>query len=261
VVAAVARQRVDLGKVRGEWFIPPGAARPPSQEAGVVLHFHGGGYVIGSVHGAREFLARLAGATGLPVLSVDYRLAPEHPFPAAVEDALAAHRWLVASGQRPDRIVLVGDEAGGGLTLALLFALRDRGEVLPRGAALLCPWVELGSAAASYQTNAAYDILLPSQLAHWAAAYLGRADPDSPLVSPLRGDFSGLPPLLFHVGGAELFLDDVTAAAQKARAAGVAVELEVFPDMFHVWHAFATVLPEGARAMEQVADFVRRRMA
>ena len=245
---------VDAGGVPSEWVEVPGATGEAT-----ILYLHGGGYTIGSVRTHRALVARLAAASGARGLIVDYRLGPEHPFPAAVDDALAAYRWLVRGGTDTRRIVVAGDSAGGGLTVALLVALRDAGDPLPAAGVCISPWTDLACTGASMTTCAARDPMVQRDgLLGMAAAYLAGQDPRSPLASPIHADLRGLPPLLVHVGTAETLLDDATRLAERARAAAVAVDLEVWDDMVHVWHAFAPLLPEADEAIAGIGVWVRR---
>jgi epsilon-lactone hydrolase len=249
----VTSTQVDAGGVSAEWIIPPGA-----EETRVVLYLHGGGYVVGSINTHRDLMARIARAAGARALGIDYRLAPEHPFPAAVEDATAAYRWLVSHGTAPARIAIAGDSAGGGLTLDTLIALRDAGEPLPAAAACLSPWVDLQGIGASMTSKAAVDPFVQKEMIQFMAQqYLGDRDPRTPLAAPLYADLQGLPPLLIQVGTAEVLLDDATRIAERARAAGVEVSLEVWDDMIHVWQLFAPILPEGQQAIEHISAFIR----
>ena len=252
-VKALAIKPERGGEIGAEWLEPP-AARPGA----ALLYLHGGGYVIGSPRSHRHLAAALAGAAGAATLLPDYRLAPEHPFPAAVEDAVAAYRWLLARGVSPSGVVIGGDSAGGGLTVATLLALRDRG--LPRPAAGVCisPWVDLTCSGASYASKAASDpIVTQAGVSEMARAYVPTGDPRAPLASPLFADLAGLPPLLVQVGSEEVLLDDSVALAERARAAGVAATLEIWPEMIHVWHWFFPMLDEGRKAIAGIGDFVR----
>lgn len=250
-------ERTTAGGRPAEWLVPPDAATDR-----VVLFLHGGAYCIGSCASHRELAARLAGAAGARALVVEYRLAPEHRFPAAVDDAVAAYRWLLASGVAPGRIALAGDSAGGGLAMAALVALRDAGEPLPAGAALISPWADLSGASPSLQTRAAADPwLTPARLTQRAGLYLGDADPCAPLASPVYADLRGLPPLLILVGSDEILLDDAARLAERARAAGVPVSLAVYEGMWHVWPLWAADLPEGERAVGQLGAFIRQATA
>ena len=240
-------------EIGGEWLEPPAV-----REHAALLYLHGGGYVIGSPRSHRHLAASLGRAAGAATLVPDYRLAPEHPFPGAIEDAVAAYRWLLERGALPERTVIAGDSAGGGLTVATLLALRDRG--LPRPAAGVCisPWVDLTCSAPSYVTKAASDPIVTGEgVALMARAYLGATDPRTSLASPLFADLAGLPPLLVQVGSEEVLLDDAVGLAERAKAAGVAATLEVWPDMIHVWHWFYPMLDEGQRAIDSAGAFMR----
>jgi acetyl esterase/lipase len=245
---------VDAGGVPAEWIVAPGAA-----EERVLMYVHGGGYVVCSVATHRDLMARLSRAAGARVLGVDYRLAPEHPFPAAVEDATAAYRWLLANGVSPRRMAIGGDSAGGGLTLATLVALRDAGAPLPAAAVCLSPWVDLEGIGASMTAKAAEDPVVRKEMIQFMAQhYLAGRDPRTPLAAPLYADLRGLPPLCIQVGTAEVLLDDSLRIAERARAAGVPVTLDVWDDMIHVWQLFAAILPEGQQAIERLGAFIRQ---
>ena len=248
-------ERVNAPAVPAEWL------RPPSAEPGrVVLYLHGGGYVIGSPRSHRHLAAAIAGAAGASALLLDYRLAPEHPYPAAVEDATAAYRWLLDQAIAPERIVIAGDSAGGGLTVATLLALREARVPLPAGGVCISPWVDLTCSGASYATKADADpIVQRSGVEEMARAYLGATPPRTPLASPLFADLRGLPPLLIHVGSDEVLLDDAVQLAARAKAAGVDVTLEVYDRMIHVWHWFLPMLDEAQTAVEAIGRFVRSR--
>jgi epsilon-lactone hydrolase len=252
VASDVTCEPVIAGGVPAEWIAAPGAVQDR-----VILYLHGGGYVIGSINTHRAMIARIARASNARALALDYRLAPEHPFPAAVDDATAAYKWLLAEGYRPAKIVIAGDSAGGGLTLAALVALRDSGLPLPAGAVPISPWTDLEGTGESVRTRAAKDPMVgQANLAESAKQYYGAHNPKDPLVSPLHANFRGLPPMLIHVGDAEILLDDSTRVAERAKAAGVDVELEVWDDMIHVWHVFAKLLPEGQQAIDKIGKFV-----
>ena len=191
------------------------------------------------------------------LLLLDYRLAPEHPFPAAVEDVQAAYHWLLAQGLDPRQVVVAGDSAGGGLTMALLLALRDAQQPLPAAAACLSPWLDLMTGAGSRLSKAGSDyVLTTADLQRAAALYLDGASAQSPLASPLYGDMTGLPPMLVQVGSDEILLDDATGLAEKARAVGVDVTLEIWQGMYHVWHMNSMIVPEGRQALEGIGRFV-----
>lgn len=247
---------VDTGGVLAEWVVAVGA-----DTGRVLLYLHGGAYQIGSPATHRRMVALVSGAAQARVLSVDYRLAPEHPFPAAVDDAVAAYRWLLAAGTDPAVIAIAGDSAGGGLALAALVALRDAGEPMPAAAVVLSPWTDLALTGASMQTRAAVDVMIkPAGMAETAETYLAGQDPRHPYASPLYADLHGLPPVLVHVGDAEVILDDSTRLAARARDHGVDVTLEVWDEMPHVWHAFAGLLPEADQAIERIGSWLAQRV-
>ena len=248
-------EHVSAPAAPAEWL------RPPAAEPGrVVLYLHGGGYVIGSPRSHRHLAAAIAGAAGASALLLDYRLAPEHPFPAAVEDATAAYRWLLEQAIAPGRIVIAGDSAGGGLTVATLLALREAHVPLPAAGVCISPWVDLTCSGASYGTKADVDpIVRRAGVEEMAQAYLGPTLPRTPLASPLFADLRGLPPLLIHVGSDEVLLDDAVQLAARARAAGVETTLEVYERMIHVWHWFLPMLDEAQTAVEAIGRFVRSR--
>jgi len=250
-------EAVQAGTVPAEWLVPAGARTDAA-----VLYLHGGGYVIGSPKSHRHLAAAVAGAAGVSALLPDYALAPEHPFPAAVDDAIAAYVWLLRRGIPPGRIVVAGDSAGGGLTVAMLLALRDRGRPLPAAGVCISPWVDLTCSAASYSTCAARDpIVTRDGVSQMARAYLETTDAKNPMASPLHADLRGLPPLLIHVGSDEVLLDDSIQLAAHAKAGGVDATLEEWPEMIHVWHWFLPMLDEAQRAVAKIGDFVRARVA
>ena len=238
-----------------EWMVPPEAS--PER---TVLYLHGGGYVVGSPIDYRDTVSRIARAAQARALAVDYRLAPEHPHPAAVEDVVTAYRWLLAGGARPEGIVVAGDSAGGGLTVATLVALRDRGVPLPAAGVCISPWVDMEGSGESMTTNAEADPLVKKDLIlGMAEAYLQTQDRRTPLAAPLYADLRRLPPLLIQVGTIETLLDDARRLADRARAAGVEVTYEEWPDQPHVWHWFGSFLPEAQQAIDRIGEFVRQR--
>ena len=246
--------RVNAGGVTAEWVVAEGAS-----DSRVVLYFHGGGYIIGSPRTHRAMLAHLSRDAAARVLSLDYRLAPEHPFPAPVEDSVAAYRWLLNEGFDPARIALGGDSAGGGLTVAALVQIRYLGLPIPGAGVCVSPWVDMEGLGESMETRAAADPMVGKEnLMVSAKTYLGGADPRAPLAAPLYADLRGLPPLLIQVGDAEVLLDDSTRLAGIAREAGVDVQMDVWDDMIHVWHVFAPILPEGKQAIKQAGDFIKK---
>lgn len=235
------------------------ACAAPARGHAVILYFHGGGYRMGSAWASRSFASHLAAVCGAEVLVVDYRLAPEHPFPAAVDDAVTAYRWLLERPTRPEHVVVVGDSAGGGLGAALLLRARDEGLPLPAGAALLSPWLDLTNSGESFDSRGATDALFSRAAAEEAAGmYLAGADAAEPYASPLFGEWRGLPPLLLQASDDEVLLDDACRLAERATAAGVEVALHRYAGVPHVWHLQYPALPEAVAALDQLAAFLAR---
>ncbi|SDN41102.1 alpha/beta hydrolase [Afipia sp. GAS231] len=256
-MAPVKCEQVTAGGVDGEWILPADA---PKDRA--ILYFHGGGFRIGSVTSHRDLIAQIALASGCRVLAINYRLAPEHRFPAALDDALAAYDWMLQQGLKPANIAFAGDSAGGNLALAAMLALCDNKRPLPAAAALMSPWTDLAATGASYLSRAEADpIHQRAMILALAKNYLGgEGDPRDPLVSPLYADFAGLPPLLIQVGDRETVLDDSVMLAGKARAAGVTVDLQVWNGMIHVFQMFGGELAEAHRAVADIALFLDRHL-
>lgn len=251
----IETEPVDADGVPGLWISAPGVSRDRT-----LLHMHSGGYVFGSSQGYREFAYRLSRAADARVLVPDYRLAPEHPYPAPVEDAVTVYRWL-ARREDPSRIVTTGDSAGGGLTLAMLVSLRDAGDPLPAAAVVISPLTDLAAEGESYVANRDRDPVVTAELAvGMGQVYLGEGrDPkQTPLGSPLYAELHGLPPLLVLVGEAEALRDDSTRLVDKLRAAGGEAELVIAQDMLHIYTLFAYILPEGREGIEQIGRFVRQ---
>jgi acetyl esterase/lipase len=243
-------QPLAVNGLPAEWVMAP------ESDSGAILYLHGGVYALGSINTHREFSARLAQATTMPVLILDYRLAPEHPFPAALDDILATYRWMIDQGIPPARIILAGDSAGGGLALAALVALRNAGEPLPAGAVCISPWADLALSGASVKSKAGADPILGSApLNMYVNYYAGERDVRDPLISPLYANLEGLPPLLIQGGTEEVLLDDAMRTTEQARAAGVPVTLEIWEEMVHVFQLIP-FLPESKRAVAQIATFV-----
>jgi len=243
---------VTAGGVPAEWVSAPGA------DAGRnVLYLHGGGYTIGSIKTHRCLAGWISRAAKARVLLIDYRLAPENPHPAAVEDALAAYRFMLDSGVNPSRTVVAGDSAGGGLAVATLVAIRDAKLPLPAAAVCLSPWVDMEGTGESMKTKADVDPMVGANLADMASAYLGGKDPRTPLASPLYADLKGLPPILIQVGTAEVLLDDSSRLAERARQAGVEVVYEPWENMIHVWQIFVPMLDESKQAVERIGEYIR----
>jgi epsilon-lactone hydrolase len=253
----VSWEPVTAGGVACEWV-----HGPAERGRQAMMYLHGGCYVFGSAATFRELIGRLSMATGMWVLALDYRLAPEHPFPAAVDDALAAYRWLLGTGIEPGGIVFAGDSAGGGLALATLLALRDAGDRLPAAAVLLSPWTDLTCSGESYASRAESDPLFTrEQVVTLAAQYLAGANPASVLASPIYADLKGLPPLLVHVGSDEVLLDDATRLAERAKAAGVDVELRVWDGMWHEFQRYAgRGVIEAQESIDLIGAFTKKRV-
>ncbi len=253
----VTFDRAEVGGLPAIWSRTAGAA-----EDKVLLYLHGGAYVIGDSWGYRPVWSGLAAASGAIGVSLDYRLAPEHPFPAAVDDAVAGYKALLDAGRPPGSILLAGDSAGGGLTIAALVEALRRGLPMPAAALVLSPWADLAHTGASMTQNAADDPSLTlAGLENSARQYLDGRDRSEPLASPIHADLSGLPPLLIQVGSVEILLDDAVRLARQAGAAGVEVTLEIWPGMPHVWHAFGFALDEGLEATRRAGAFLRSRLA
>ncbi|WP_051194442.1 alpha/beta hydrolase [Nocardia jiangxiensis] len=232
---------------------------PGTSDKRTILYSHGGGYVLGSASSYRGFGAALSRAADAQVLVVDYRRAPECPHPAALQDFTAAYHWLVGQGIRPGDIVVSGDSAGGGLTTALLVALRDQGEPLPAGGVPISPWVDMTFSGKSYETRADVDpIISRDLLGTMASLWLGDQDPRDIKASPIFGDLSGLPPLSIFIGTAECLYDEAIKLAQRAEASGVAVDLHIGEGMFHIWPVMNSFLPEAKEAVGQIGEFVKK---
>jgi epsilon-lactone hydrolase len=256
IPAGTATTSIAAGGPRGEWVT---AAEVSTTEPNVLFYIHGGGFTAGSAAAYRGLSSHLSAATGYQVLAVDYRWAPEEPFPAALDDCVAAYRWLVSAGRAvPRRVVLVGDSAGGNLVAAMLLALKQGGDVLPAAGVCLSPIFDLALTGDSVVTRAERDpMILPSSLQKCSAAYRGNSDPLNPLMSPLYGDLSGLPPLLLQCGSEEMLRDDSVRLSAKAKASGVDVTFEEWDEMVHVWHLFADRLADGRKALARIGEFVR----
>jgi acetyl esterase/lipase len=252
----VRAEPVAIGDLAAEWLTSPDVA-----EKRVVLYLHGGGYVVGSLDTHRDLAARVGRAAGARVLALDYRLAPEHPHPCAVEDAVRGYRWLLDRDVAPSRLAIAGDSAGGGLTIATLVALRDRGIPLPAGAVCFSPWVDMEASGESVRTMLDDPMLDEALLRHFARFYLADTDPRTPLASPLHADLTGLPPFLVQASRHECLRDDAVRIVEGARKAGVDAELELTDEVPHVGQIFAAILPEGREAIERAGAFLRRRFA
>ena len=248
--------KVDMGRIPAEWIIEPG-----SRSDFRLAYFHGGGYVAGGLKSHRPLAAWISKASGCSVLLIDYRLAPENPFPAAVDDALSSFKWMRENGPYEQKVAsktfIAGDSAGGGLTLATLIALRDHGDSLPDAAVTVSAFTDLALTGDSLKSKAEIDPLVnPAILPSYVELYLAGTDPYTPLASPLYGDLTSFPPLLIQVGENEVLLDDSTRFAEKAKSAGVDVKLEIWPDMFHAWQLFAPFFPEAQQAIDRIGEFI-----
>lgn len=250
-------EKVDAGGVPAEWVMAPG-----SDSGRAVLYLHGGGYAIGSLNTHRRLAYDISAASSARVLLIDYRLAPEHPFPAAIDDAAAAWRWLLAQGFAANRLAIAGDSAGGGLAIATLVNLRDLKLALPACAVAISPWVDLEGVGNSIATRAAQDPIVQKDGLLWMAGmYLDGKDARTPLAAPLHADLKGLPPILVQVGTAETLLDDATRIAEKLHQADVEVRLAIWPNMLHVFPLFAPVLSEGRDGCLEIGAFIRSKTA
>ncbi|MDG1197299.1 MAG: alpha/beta hydrolase [Actinomycetota bacterium] len=243
---------INASGVTAEMQIPEGAASDA-----VILYFHGGGYVGGSIASHRNLTGNLALASKCQLLSVEYRLAPENPHPAAVEDALNSYKWLLSEGYDPKKIAISGDSAGGGLAIAAQLKIRDEGLPLPVASAPISPWIDMGLSGDTMSSRQSRDPLIRLDLIReFKSQFLGPINnSNDPYASPLQADLSGLPPMLIHVGDDEMLLSDSERLAEKASAAGVSVTLEIWPEMIHVWHTFVGLFPEAQDGINRIAEF------
>lgn len=243
--------------VRGEWL----ESKQPEND-GIIFYIHGGGFVSCSSKTHRPITATLARLTSFRVFSLDYRLAPEHRFPAASDDAFTAYKWLLEQGFSADRIALAGDSAGGGLVLALLLRLRDARLPLPTCAVCFSPWTDLAGTGESVCANANRDdFFYTENISEFAAAYFGEASAENPSTSPVLGDFRDLPPILFHVGSTEILLDDARRIHQKIQTIDGTSELEIYDDIFHCWQMAVGLVPEARDSLSKAAEFIRRHIS
>lgn len=249
----IERVPVTIGEgMYAEWFLPTGA-----QQDKVILYFHGGGYVSGGCNTHWVHVAKFVKGSGIAALLFDYRVAPEHPFPAALDDAIAAYCWLLAQKVAPDHIVFMGDSAGGGLCLAALLALRDQGIRLPSATVALSPWTDLKCTGESLHTKVKLDPFTPGDAwTVFSQHYVGDQDAGHPWISPLYGDLSGLPPTLIYAGDHDVLFDDSTRFAQKAKDAGSDVTLKVGEGLFHCYPVCGSLFPESQRAMDDICAFI-----
>ncbi len=249
--SGVHREPIVADDVPCEWLIPENTDRQK-----VLFYLHGGGFVFGLYAQHRHMVSHFARALGIPAFVVDYRLAPEHAFPAGLDDCVTAYRWLLKQGILPRNIIIAGDSAGGNFTITAMVKLREAGDPLPAAAICLSPAVDMTASGASFAT--AKDPILPPRTARrFLEAYAGQSDPCNPYFSPIYADLHGLPPLLIQVGAAETLLSDSERLAERAKAAGVDVKLSVYPEMWHVWQMFAPHLEQANQAIEEIAAFVK----
>jgi acetyl esterase/lipase len=254
----VTYEPVEAEGVAAEWTIP--AEADPDR---VLLYLHGGGYSVGSIASHRKLVGHLVKAAGMKGLSVEYRLAPENPFPAGLDDAVTSFAWLLREGYTAGHIGIGGDSAGGGLALATALALRERGLPAPAGLVLLSPWTDLASTGDSLTSNVGKDLLLRQIAADspGVGAYAGDNDVKNPLISPLYADFTDFPPFIVHVGGDELLLDDSTRLAERASAAGCEATIEVWPEMQHVFQIAAGNVPESDSAVAKLGAWLSNQLS
>ncbi|KJZ64608.1 hypothetical protein VD17_17095 [Pseudomonas fluorescens] len=251
---SVSIRMIDQQLVKGEWHVPVHA-----KFVRCILYLHGGGYIFGSPRTCRTFTTRLAELSGMPLFSLDYRLAPENPFPAALNDAIAAYKWLLAQGFKPENIVLAGDSAGGGLAVALLHAIRAEGHPTPAGCILMSPYTDLLATGESVEQNSKSCVMFnAASIRRAAAMYLGTENGMSPLASPLYGDFPGFPPISIYVSDNEVLRDDSLRLAQKLDEAAVPVHLSIWKGQPHVWPIFYPVLPEADICLKEMARFANK---
>jgi monoterpene epsilon-lactone hydrolase len=246
-------ERISANGVPAEWTATPNVARDAA-----ILYLHGGGYVIGSLDSHRHLVAEAGRAADMVAVALDYRLAPEHPFPAAVDDAVAGYRFLLAQGIRPERIAIAGDSAGGGLVVAAMVAIREAGLAQPGCGWCISPWIDMEALGGSMEGKAEADPMVQKAgILDMARLYLNGADPRSPLAAPLYADLAGLAPLLIQVGAAETLLDDAIRLAQRAGAADIRVDLQIWPEMVHVWPLFHPELQAGKRAIDNAGAWIK----
>lgn len=256
-VKGTAVHPVHEAGVRGEWVLAPGA-----RDDLAVLFIHGGGFMIGSPAIYRHLVSRLSQSAGCGIFSLDYRLAPEHPYPTALEDVIQAWRWLTSGPLGATQVAAAGDSAGGNLLLAALLRLSKSGQALPAAVAALAPWTDLSVSGDSVATNRRADPYIPAELLRpVAAAYLQGADPRAPEASPLFGDFSGFPPMLIHVGSTEVLLDDALRLGRSAKQSGVDVTVKSWQGLPHVFQLFSPLVPEGRRSLQELGAFLRHHLS
>lgn len=248
---------VSVAGIKSEWVLPDGA-----DESKVLLYFHGGGYATGSINTHRALVSQIVKNAGIKGLIIEYRLAPEYKYPAPVEDAASAYKWLLENNYKPEQIAFGGDSAGGGLAVCTLLYLRDNNIPLPKCAIALSPWLDHTMSGNSYQTNKDLDPMLVAEaFPVWSKFYMHESDPTSPYSSPIFHNLHGLPPIYVQVGEEEILLDDSTRFAEKAKADGVDVSLEIFARKFHVFNAFWRVLPRAREANKKLGAFLSKHLS
>jgi epsilon-lactone hydrolase len=243
-----------------EWIHPAGTPASPGPSERVIFYTHGGGYVSGSCADHRNHVAKFVRDTGIGALLYEYRLAPEHPFPAAMQDTLTAYRWLLEQGVNASNVLIAGESAGGGLCLASLLAIRDEGLPLPAGGVALSPWIDLTCTSDSYRRNAHRDISTLGSWDVWGPYYVGQNDPRTPWISPVYGDLRGLPPILIEVGDCEIMLDDALRFTEKAKAAGVQMDLRIWEGMVHCFPLLAPMFPEATLSWNETMEFIKKHL-
>ena len=252
----VSCEPLSIDGIPAEWIVPDEAS-----DQAVLLYLHGGGYCIGSINTHRGMVSHIAKAAETRALLIDYRLAPEYPFPAAVEDSTAAYKWLLSQGIADRDIIIAGDSAGGGLTVSTLLSLKEKKLPLPSAAVLISPWVDLTITGESAISKADVDPIATKEgLSEMAEAYMGDTAPRTPLASPIFAELEGLPPMLIQVGTSEVLLDDATRLVDNAKKAGIEVTINTAEGMCHVWHYFTILLPEALEAIKEIALFMQEHL-
>jgi acetyl esterase/lipase len=249
------------GGLYAEWIHPEGQSDTPIPADKAIFYTHGGGYISGNCEDHRMHVAKFVKATGVGALLYDYRLAPEHPFPAAMEDTLLAYRWLLEQGVKSENVIIVGESAGGGLCLASLVAFRDEGLPTPAAGVALSPWIDLHCSSDSYTRNAKRDISIQGSWHVWNGYYAGTNDRNHPWISPIYADMHGLPPILIVVGDHEIMQDDSVMFTEKAKAAGVDVTLRLWEGMVHCFPLLAPMFPEATQAWDDVIDYIKKKLS
>jgi monoterpene epsilon-lactone hydrolase len=248
-------EKAECDGIKAEWNIPDDV-----QTNGVILYLHGGAYVSCSIETHRPLVARIAKAAKTKALSIEYGLAPEHPFPAGLNDAIKVYSWLLNQGYDHNKIVIVGDSAGGGLTIATALKLRDLNIALPAAAICMSPWLDLTCSHDSGVRLDKKDLMLSAEAGKIFAGFYAGNDLKNPYVSPYYADLKGLPPLLIHVSDSEIVLDENVGFEKKAKAAGVHIQFEIWKDMTHVWHGYAPILPEAIKAIKKIGSYIQERI-